>query len=438
MKKTLKLALCGLMLAGATNAQVVTLPEGNYDFGYGILPKTFSSDGKTKFIAPEELGEDGNTKIHIYNSSFNVEHCFEVIPQKITSKTVTEMRAYEPVYGESLNGDLATRLGVEGMLIWWNSASVDEKMSFAWDNIHTFWYWDINDYYEDSVYIDSKGDVYTYYIYDYYDHESRQELTLITGYMVLSGTTVKYQPINYLRTGEWEVVDTEEYEYENDMTAIFEVFNFDSDWSYELSSPLVATQTLFNTDAKYEYIRYKQVAYSNHVGEGWDTDGDAIPDKRNIRSGYECVGIEVVSEDDNVIASFDVGGDVEDVDLILWEGKRYFMLDVYNDGNYECQIYEINPNGSGITRASSAAFMHILPAMPKKNTNVTVELGEESVKNGGQLMITDMSGRTVYCNAVAPGETSVQVPLRRMASGVYSVTLMNRGQKIENSKLIIR
>ena len=76
--------------------------------------------------------------------------------------------------------------------------------------------------------------------------------------------------------------------------------------------------------------------------------------------------------------------------------------------------------------------------MPRKNTTVTVELGEESAKNGGQLMITDMKGRTVYTTSVAPNETSVQVPLRRMASGVYSVTLMNRGQKIENSKLIIR
>ena len=67
-----------------------------------------------------------------------------------------------------------------------------------------------------------------------------------------------------------------------------------------------------------------------------------------------------------------------------------------------------------------------------------MELDEESVKDGGQLMITDMNGRTVYNNAVAPGETSVQVPLRRMASGAYNVTLLNRGKKVESSKLIIR
>lgn len=438
MKKTLKLALCGLMLAGATNAQVVTLPNGEYDYEWGILPKAFSSDGKSKFLATEKLGEDSNIKIHTYNSSFNVEHSFEVISQKITSKTVTEMRAYEPVYGESLNGDFATRLEAEGMLIWWNSASVDEKRSFAWENVRFFWDWHIDNYYDrDSVYVDSNGDIYTYYIYDYYDYESRQELTLITGYMVLSGTTVKYQPISYQRTGEWEVVDTEEYEYENDMTAIWNVINIDNDWSYELSDPLLATQTLFNTDAKYEYIRYKYVAYSDQVSDGRDTDGDGIPDEREIRSGYETAGIEVVSEDGNVIASFDVG-EIEGKYLILWEGKRYFMLEVYNEGNYEYQIYEINPNGNNITRVSSQAFMHILPAMPKKNTSVTVELGEESVKDGGQLMITDMNGRTVYNNAVAPGETSVQVPLRRMASGAYNVTLLNRGKKVESSKLIIR
>lgn len=438
MKKTLKLALCGLMLAGAANAQVATLPEGNYDFGYGILPKTFSSDGKTKFIVPEELGERGNTKIHIYNSSFNVEHSFEVIPQKNTSKTVIEHRALVATPGEyvTIDPNRIEYTWIDWGLGAWSQASQEEKvegLKRVMDEISDglFDWSDYND--KDYVYTATNGDVY-FYLHNDYTYDD----VLLTTIVVLSGTTVKYQPISYQRTGEWEVVDTEEYEYENDMIAIYDVFNFDSDWSYDLTSPLVATQTLFNTDAKYEYIRYKYVTYSNQVSYEEDTDGDAIPDKREIRSGYETAGIEVVSEDGNVIASFDVGGDVGDVDLILWEGKRYFMLDVYNDGNDECQIYEINPNGSGITRASSAAFMHILPAMPKKNTSVTVELGEESVKNGGQLMITDMSGRTVYRNAVAPGETSIRVPLNRMASGVYNVTLTNKGQKVEGSKLIIR
>ncbi|MBR3897587.1 MAG: T9SS type A sorting domain-containing protein [Bacteroidaceae bacterium] len=442
MKKTLKLALCSLMLAGAANAQVATLPEGHYDYGHGILPKAFSSDGKAKFLATEELGEDGNIKIHTYNSSFNVEHSFEVIPQKLSDKTITEQRALVVTSGEYVTIDpnkiehiWEDDYGWEDNHASWSQASQEEKvewLKFGMDDISDGLF-DWDDYNgKDSIYTATNGDVY-FYLHGNYAFDEPALSTIV----VLSGTTVKYQPITCQRTGEWEVIDTNEDEYENTMTVIWNVINIDNDWSYELSDPLLATQTLFNTDAKYEYIRYKYVAYSDQVSDGRDTDGDGIPDKRTVRSGYDYAGLEVVSEDGNVIASFDVG-DIEGRYLILWEGKRYFMLEVYNEGNYEYQIYEINPNGNNITRVSSQAFMHILPAMPKKNTSVTVELGEESVKDGGQLMITDMNGRTVYNNAVAPGETSVQVPLRRMASGVYSVTLMNRGQKIENSKLIIR
>lgn len=526
MKKTLKLALCGLMLAGATNAQVVTLPNGEYDYERGILPKAFSSDGKSKFLATEKLGEDSNIKIHTYNSSFNVEHSFEVISQNISDKTITELRAAVATPGDFITIDPERR----EMYVPWNQASQEKKIEYLKqnrlqqllnyyvcnrDSIYTdadgkAYIYLINDnkndaekiictcvfegdylviilnansqqidsiyfgnnavvtswdqasqeekiawlrqegrhllrddivYYidweRDSIYTSTNGDVYMYLIKRDYDYSADYEVERAIGAFVLNGETLKFQPINYLRTGEWEVVDTEEYEYENDMTAIWNVINIDNDWSYELSDPLLATQTLFNTDAKYEYIRYKQVAYTNQVTSEWDTDGDAIPDKRTVRSGYDYAGLEVVSEDGNVIASFDVG-DTEGKYLILWEGKRYLMFGVYNESNYNYQIYEINPNGNNITRVSSQAFMHILPAMPRKNTSVTVEFGEESVKNGGQLMITDMSGRTVYRNAVAPGETSVQVPLRRMASGVYNVTLVNGGQRIEGSKLIVR
>lgn len=447
MKKTLKMALCGLMLAGATNAQVVTLPNGEYDYEWGILPKAFSSDGKSKFLATEKLGEDSNIKIHTYNSSFNVEHSFEVISQNLSYKTITELRAAVATPGEfiTFNTEVITIPSYTEEEGWkqipWNQASQEKRIEYlkerGRDIFYENGYYDYDYWDRDSIHTDTNGDVYMYLIKRDYDYSTDYEVERAIGTFVLNDETLKFQPINYLRTGEWEVVDTEEYEYENDMTAIWSVINIDNDWSYELSDPLLATQTLFNTDAKYEYIRYKQVAYTNQVTSEWDTDGDAIPDKRTVRSGYDYAGLEVVSEDGNVIASFDVG-DTEGKYLILWEGKRYLMFGVYNESNYNYQIYEINPNGNNITRVSSQAFMHILPAMPRKNTSVTVEFGEESVKNGGQLMITDMNGRTVYNNAVAPGETSVQVPLRRMASGAYNVTLLNRGKKVESSKLIIR
>lgn len=438
MKKTLKLALCGLMLAGATNAQVATLPTDYYDGDIGILPKSFSTDGKVKLLAAEELGEGGNIKIRTYNNSFNIEHSFEVVPQRLLNKKVTERRAIVATPGE-----LVTLIDVEKdpSQGYWSQMSQEEKIGWLRsEGKYLLWDFGYNiDFRRDSIYTDANGDVYMYLINSVYDYDFGKEEERTVGAFVLNDETLKFQPITCSRTGEWEVVETEEYEYTNGMTVIWNVINMDSDWSYELELPLLATQTLFNADAKYEYIRYKRVAYSNRAeGDERDTDGDSITDVRSFRSGHDNAGIEVVSEDGNVIASFDAG-DTEGATLILWGGKRYLGFYVHDeDYNWSFHIYEINPNGNSITRVSSEAFMHILPAMPRKNTSVTVEFGEESVKNGGQLMITDMNGRTVYRNSVASGETSVRVPLRRMASGIYNVTLVNGGKKVENSKLIVR
>lgn len=439
MKKTWKLALCGLMLAGAMNAQVATLPndyELEFEENWGTLPKAFSTDGKAKLISADILGEGGNVKVNIYNSSFNIEHSFDIVPQTFQTKHIEERRAYVEVPGEL--EDKTFRISKQE---WWSTGSQEDKIAYIMGNLYDFI--EFSSYYSfdrDSIYTDKNGDTYIYLIDHIDEYESfLGEMDLTIGYFILSETTVKFQPIYNKPIGEWVVDESETREGEmlNYMTEIWNVVNIDDDWAYEIERPLLVTQNIFNTDGKYEYLRYKYTTYSNRlVGEN-DTDGDGITDVRAFESGYECVGLEVVSEDGNVIASFVDIGDIS-ADLILWEGKRYLGFSVYGEDNDSYQIYEITPNGSGITRASSAAFMHILPAMPKKNTSVTVEFGEESVKKGGQLMITDMNGRTVYRNAVAPGETSVRVPLRRMESGVYNVTLTNDGKKMETSKLIVR
>lgn len=439
MKKTLKLALCGLMLAGAMNAQVATLPNGyygdfNFEESWGTHPKAFSADGKAKLFSTV-ISKDGNAKINIYNSSFNIEHSFDIAPQVFQSKHIEERRAYVEVPGELQTQDLTNNVEEE-WLNWWKSANQEARIDYWRDykyrileGFDTYIRFD-----RDSIYADNNGDIYIYLQEFDYDYSLK-----ITSCIVLSNTTITYQPITYQRIGEWVVDESETREGEmlNYMTEIWNVVNIDDDWAYEIERPLLATQNIFNTDGKYEYLRYKYTTFSNRfIGES-DQNGDGIADVRSFESGYERVGLEVVSEDGNVITSFDVG-DVEEATLLLWDEKRYLGFYIYGEDNDSYQIYEINPNGSGITRANSAAFMHILPAMPKKNTSVTVEFGEESVKKGGQLMITDMNGRTVYRNAVAPGETSVRVPLRRMESGVYNVTLTNDGKKMETSKLIVR
>lgn len=205
------------------------------------------------------------------------------------------------------------------------------------------------------------------------------------------------------------------------------------------------TQTLFNTDAKYEYAYPRQILVEER--EEKDRDGDGEIDYVRISRSTKCEGVDILSEDGNVVASYTFSEKAKEADAFsgisgfIFKEKKYlaFHMEDYDNYEYWYEIYPIGENGSQVTRISdNHALMRLIPAMPRKNTSVIVEFGEESVKDGGELMITDMNGRTIYRNAVAPGETSVNVPLRRMVSGIYNVTLTNEGQKVETSKLIIR
>ncbi len=433
MKKFMKLTMLSLLMAGGAQAQVATIPEiwQPLDIGLCALPKAYSTDGKAKLVYYESLEEGGNIKINVCNSSFNVEHSFEVAPQSLVSKTVREERAFVNTPVGDFEYFDPQHLNIDNG--WWETETITQAerieelkryASFEWgDSSHT-----------ETV---QKGDDVYFYYYGDYRYTGQ---TCLKGIFLLNGTTLKVQNMNFSRTGEWEITDESEYTNEYYLDAIWDSYDLDNDDNREQGLPLLVTQTLFNTDAKYEYLRRKYVE-THSIEDEADTDGDGIIDTRYVRDEFKCVGIEVVSEDGNVLTSFDVGS-VNSQDLFLWGGKRYINIEVSSDSSDDYSsyyaFYEINPTGNSVTRVSAENFMHILPVMTRKNTTVTVELGEESAKNGGSLVITSMNGRTVYQQMVAPGETSVQVPLRRLSSGAYNVTLLNRGQKVESSKLIIR
>ena len=82
--------------------------------------------------------------------------------------------------------------------------------------------------------------------------------------------------------------------------------------------------------------------------------------------------------------------------------------------------------------------MRVSPALAGRNSTVNVTLDAETVKNGGELIITDSNGRTVGRSHVEAGQTSVPVTTDRMGSGVYNITLTEKGQKVENAHIIVK
>ena len=101
-------------------------------------------------------------------------------------------------------------------------------------------------------------------------------------------------------------------------------------------------------------------------------------------------------------------------------------------------IYSIDKNASSVKKIASTPAMRVSPALAERNSTVNVTLDAETVKNGGELIITDSNGRTIGRSHVEAGQTSVPVTTDRMGSGVYNITRTEKGQKVENARIIVK
>lgn len=178
------------------------------------------------------------------------------------------------------------------------------------------------------------------------------------------------------------------------------------------------TQTLFNNDDKFEFVRCVE------------KDG-----------GYKYTAFEIVNEDNEVLTTIDApASSYRSFPRILkWNDRYYFGIYSYtNDYTYFWNIYLIEKETSSVRKINAAPLMRAIPALAERNSTVNVSLDAETAKNGGELIITDSNGRTVGRSRVEAGQTSVPVTTDRMGSGVYNITLTEKGQKVENARIIVK
>ena len=245
-------------------------------------------------------------------------------------------------------------------------------------------------------------------------------------------------------TGEWkQELKEDSYSEENEWLWDVEMYPFCVGELRADVASIYATQTLFNNDEKWEFLRpiYTESVYNTRES---DRDDDGEIDYKEITYRDKVKAYEIVSEDGNVLSSILVPeGDSYDPRIVKWDGEVYFGISVEKEishYNYEeyTAIYSIDKNASSVKKIASTPAMRVSPALAERNSTVNVTLDAETVKNGGELIITDSNGRTIGRSHVEAGQTSVPVTTDRMGSGVYNITLTEKGQKVENARIIVK
>ena len=248
-------------------------------------------------------------------------------------------------------------------------------------------------------------------------------------------------------TGEWVKEEKDAYPIDYWIWDIGEMSVFCVGQDTEMES-ITATQTLFNNDEKWEFVRplyTEDIDPNSYYTYEEDRDGDGEIDYKQTRYRNKLKAYEVVSEDGNVLTTIAVPeeGDSYDLILVLWDGETYlgirFDIDSFDESSeFYLNIYSIDKIASSVKKIASTPAMRVSPALAERSSTVNVILDVETVKNGGELIITDSNGRTIGRSHVEAGQTSVPVTTDRMCSGVYNITLTEKGQKVENARIIVK
>ena len=152
----------------------------------------------------------------------------------------------------------------------------------------------------------------------------------------------------------------------------------DFDQSCDDFRTIYLTQTLFNTDEKYEFL---MPLYSSTIETGEDDrDVDGVVDFRYTSTNNSIIGFQIVSEDGTVLQTVNFDGDFTlpdngkgDVDLLKIHSKLYLCFNGYTS----CLLYSIDSATSSVRMMT----MENLSSVPAGGYNLSGRLtrGEKGV-----------------------------------------------------------
>lgn len=177
------------------------------------------------------------------------------------------------------------------------------------------------------------------------------------------------------------------------------------------------SQTLFNTDEKYEYIRYE---YENNSEE-------------------KPHGFSIVQEDGTILQTIRSTNEISNVAILKLNGKLY--LDVAEiigeDSNWGYILtdvfYRIDQKANSIKRIDTPMGMVVRPAIADRNEQITVDLDSDA----REIQVVNAAGQTVKRIPVGEGERQVTFNTRGLGSGVNVVRATGRNRQA-SSKFIVK
>lgn len=244
-------------------------------------------------------------------------------------------------------------------------------------------------------------------------------------------------------TGAWKESREEiKYYFEGSVAIPTQFKDYDADI---LGPTMYATQTLFNNDSKYEYLRPKLEIVEAGTNT-YDRDNDGEIDKEKTYYRPMATALELVSEDGTILQSvpLDLGMDYiepNDATIFKMNGNYYVGIFTTHDNEegkreYYTQIYSINPSTTSIQKVDIPQGLAVRPSLADRNATIRVET--PAAQSDRRIIVTNAAGQTVWDTTIQAGQTNVQIDARHLSRGVNVVNVEGDSKQNNSCKVIVK
>ena len=313
--------------------------------------------------------------------------------------------------------------------------------------------------YDMEMYQPDGSDAYNYFMVDTYGKQYPRYT-----YLWQNGFLYDYQ-ISYreeniyaedevtFEYGEWVETGTETYEHTQDERIGF--LDYDSQSiggdidGY--GDGICLSQTLFNTDNKYEYL-----SFPHELSEEYDY-GYNEPTPDHYESGtytenkkfyqYSLYkSFNVMSEDGTILqtVTFPNGFEMTEfvtAQIIQLAGEFYILCQGEMNDNETLLIYKINRSsvGASVEQVCAPIKVGAFPSIANRNQMITIQLsGDNAGSRQTNLQVVDMQGKVLNQQTIPAGQTSTTIPAHRLSNGMNLIKITQGSKTIGTEKVIVK
>ena len=222
----------------------------------------------------------------------------------------------------------------------------------------------------------------------------------------------------------------------------------DIDNSFYPTTPIYASQNIFNDDDNWEYL-IADIELTPRYSDGWICDDWEI--RRRVDQSRTFKGIKTMNDKGSQLAYVTLPDEDKEKTTYLrvnsvsaLNGKIYILTsedvqkgdcDSYNWKTYQ-GIYVIEPTTTKVLSISRApSRMGISPTVIEQGSRLDIHVSEPT--DNDNVTISSMSGQIMESSQIN-NDNKASFNTGAMPKGVYNVTLRGDGNPTENQRIIIK